>query len=139
MHIEGQVHALLAGVIAPGLAETVRAIVAGQSDLSTDRGYELPGLTALDGLRIVMSFGIEEHEVLTNAGDVRIGREVFGEGRADTVVDDDLMAFAALLLTNPEVPSDVLPLIHKITDAKTQDIRDPEGGVDAHYEQQRGF
>jgi hypothetical protein len=33
------------------------------------------------------------------------------------------MAFAALLLTNPEAPSDVLLLIHKILDAKPQGLR----------------
>jgi hypothetical protein len=71
MHDEGQVHALLAGVIAPGLAQTVRAIVVGKANLATDRGNELPRLTALDGLRAVVSSGIEEYEVLRNRATFR--------------------------------------------------------------------
>lgn len=54
VHDERQIHPTHASMIAPGLAKTVGAKVAGKSCFTADRRNEFPGLAALDGERVIV-------------------------------------------------------------------------------------
>ena len=50
VHNQHQVHAVQAGVVAPGLAQAVRAVVALQPRLLAERGDDLPDLPPVNGV-----------------------------------------------------------------------------------------
>ena len=88
------------------------------------------------GGRSVIVLWVEEKEVLGIAGNIRVGRQVLFQCLTDAVVDRHFVAFAALALPDPEPPPDSLPVVQEIADPQREKVRDAQGGVDTHHEQQ---
>jgi hypothetical protein len=71
------------------------------------------------------------------ADNIGVSRKIFPECFSNIGIDRDLVAFAAFLLFDLETLSDRLPIIYEMTDPQTQEIRNPQSGVDSHGEQQQ--
>jgi len=124
-------------MIAPRLAQAVRAVITMQPDLSTNSSDKLPRLPPLDRLSVVVGLGIEEDKMFRGTCDGWMGTQVFGERLADTLVHDHLMTFAPLLLANPEAMPNTLLLVQEIADTQPQHVRDPQRSVDTDHKQQQ--
>ena len=76
MHDQGQVDALLAGVIAPGFSQGVGTIVVLQADVMGESGDNFPGLLAANRGTAIVGFGIEKDTVGGHSLYGRVGRSV---------------------------------------------------------------
>ena len=81
-------------------------------------------MTALDGFRIAIDFGIEKDEMFRIAGIIRICCKVLFECFSDTIIDNYLVAFAALLLFYPKASFDPLAVIQEMSGSQLQQVRD---------------
>jgi hypothetical protein len=74
-----------------------------------------------------------------NAGDHwrnRVSGKIPPEYFPDTSIDEDFVAFASFLFFDLKTGFDALPVIHEMTHSQTQQVRNPQSGVDPHGEKQ---
>lgn len=98
VHDQCQIHSLHLGVIAPGLSETVGAIISPQTNILADGCDEFPGLSPLN---MLLSPWVEEEIALAVFQYERICLKVFGQSFLNALVDRDLMALSSLLFLDP--------------------------------------
>ena len=134
VHNKSQIHSLHTGVISPGFPQGMGTVISSQPNIITDRNDELPGLPASNGFSEITRFGVEEKEMLGITGDIGVNRKILPEYFPDTGIDKDIVAFAPFLLFDSETLFDGLSIIHEMTDLQTQEIRNPQCGVDPHCE-----
>ena len=137
VHDQRQVDPVHPGMVAPGLAQAVGAVVAPQAYIAADGGDKQPHLLPRNGLRIVIRPGAEKQEVIEIRFNRRIGLAVQREGLADALVDDHLVALAAFLLFEPEAVAHLAALVDEVADAQVQQVGDPQRRINPHYKQQK--
>ncbi len=137
VHDQGQVHALHPCMIAPGLSQRVRAVVAGKSHVPTNRGDELPGLTPLDGLSMGRVLGAEKDKPLQVSNNPRIGLQILAERPSNAIVDDHLVALPALTFSDPEALFGLAILVDEVADLQWKQVGDAKCGVDAYHKKQQ--
>src|SRR5258708_22038194 len=133
VHDQFQWHARLAGLVAPGLAQGVRAKVADQPDRTTHFGNHPPGLDTSQWPIVLRAtaFAGKKDVVARLVSGTWVGGLIFFQGIAHTGIDDHDVALVALFFANLKLLSNRPRLIKKITDAQLQEIRDTQGAIDA--------
>jgi hypothetical protein len=97
----------------------VCAKVATQTNLLTNCGNDLLGLTTPDWLYETTIFCIEEDEVILVTNDFRISCKILFQVISDTGIDHDILTFASLLLFDPKSLLDSLTVIQEMLNAQS--------------------
>ena len=85
-----------------------------KTNLMTDGGDDFPGLTTFYRLHKIIGFGIEKDEMIFIVGDFRIYYKILFYDFLDTIIDDDLLSFPPLLLSDPRSSTDPLMVIQEL-------------------------
>jgi hypothetical protein len=107
-------------MITPSLSQTVGAIVAFQPNIMADSSDELPSLSSMDWLPIIVSFAIKEKEVIWVVCDIVIGCQILCQDFFDTIIYNNLVAFSMLLLFDPKAALDTPLVVQEIANPQLQ-------------------